>query len=83
MGLPHNHNISTTLILFSVRQKIRDGHPEFTVTGDYWPSLLYPHAKGDPKDAGTGIFKSGLLVKVSHHCFFQLGYVLIASAQLC
>lgn len=53
---------------FSERQKVKDGHPDFSVTGDSWPALLYPHAKGDSEDAEKGLFKSALLVKV----FYQL-----------
>lgn len=49
---------------FSHRQNIRDGHHDFAVTGDLWPALLYPHAKGDPEEAGEGLFKSALLIKV-------------------
>lgn len=61
------------LIQLSQRQSIRNGDAEFAVTGDLWPALLYPHAKGDAKDAEMGIFKSALLVKVS--TFFLLGFV--------
>jgi hypothetical protein len=55
------HVIYTTL---SDCQNIKDGHPNFSVTGDFWPAFLYPHTKGDPEDAEKGLFKSYLLVKV-------------------
>jgi hypothetical protein len=34
------------------------------VTGDAWPSFLYPHAKCDPEDVEKGLFKSAILLKV-------------------
>lgn len=50
--------------MYSVRQNIRDGHPDFPVTGDGWPSFLYPGAKGDVNDVEKGLFRSAILVKV-------------------
>lgn len=59
------------LTLLSHRQGIRDGEAAFVITGDFWPAFLYPHAKGNPKEAEVGIFKSALLVKVP--IFFPIG----------
>lgn len=47
-----------------VRQRIRDGHPEFVVSEDSWPAFLYPNAKCDPDDVEKGLFKSAILLKV-------------------
>lgn len=57
-------NIEIHYDFYRVRQQIRDGHPDFPVTGDGWPSFLYPHAKGDINDIENGLLKSALLVKV-------------------
>lgn len=48
-----------------MRQKIRDGHADYPVTGDAWPAFLYPHAKGDSKHVVKGFLRSAILVKVS------------------
>ncbi|KAF9464229.1 hypothetical protein BDZ94DRAFT_1162369, partial [Collybia nuda] len=53
----------------AVQQCIRDGHPNFSVTGDGWPSFLYPHAKGDVNDVEKGLLKSALLVKTYKFIF--------------
>jgi len=48
----------------SVRQSIRDGHPDFLVTADSWPGFLYPHAKANQNDMEHGLLQSAMLVKV-------------------
>jgi hypothetical protein len=48
----------------SVRSKIRDGHPDFIVTADSWPALVYPYGKGNVDDIEKGLFQSAILVKV-------------------
>ncbi|KAF9462567.1 hypothetical protein BDZ94DRAFT_1309465 [Collybia nuda] len=53
----------------SVRQKIRDGHPDFPVTGDSWPSFLYPHARGDENDVEKGLLRSAILIKAYKFIF--------------
>ena len=50
-----------------MRQNIRDGHPDFLVTADSWPALLYPHAKAIEDDMEHGLFQSAILVKVLHY----------------
>lgn len=62
------------LILLSHCQGIRDGEAAFIVTGDFWPAFLYPHAKGNAKEAEKGIFKSALLVKVQISCLLDCVY---------
>lgn len=51
---------------FRIRQKIRDGDEDYVVTGDSWPAFLFPHAKVNPDHIEEGMFRSALLLKVSH-----------------
>lgn len=48
----------------SVRAKIRDGDPEFTVTAGSWPMCMYAAQTCDPDDMEKGLFLSALLIKV-------------------
>lgn len=48
-----------------VQQNIREGHPDFMVTADLWPSFLYPNSKGDINNIEENLFKSAILLKVS------------------
>lgn len=57
-------NATLNSMIHSVRQYIRDGHPDFPITGDQWPSFLYPHARGDVHDLEKGFLKAAILVKV-------------------
>lgn len=52
-------------LFYSVRQNIRDGHPDFSVTADSWPAFLYPDASGDVTDVEKDMFKSAILIKAS------------------
>jgi hypothetical protein len=47
-----------------VRQQIRDGHPDFVITADFWPAFLYPAAMASD-DVEDGLFRSAILVKVT------------------
>jgi hypothetical protein len=49
---------------FSVRQKIRDGDPDFMVTASSWPIFLYAKYQSDPNNIEKGLFRSTLLLKV-------------------
>lgn len=53
-----------TNIIHRVRQNIRDGHPDFIISEDSWPSFLYPAGKYDPDNLEKGLFKSAILLKV-------------------
>ena len=52
-----------------MRQYIRDGHPDFVVTADSWPALLFPYAKAHDGDIEHGLFQSAILVKVGPDVF--------------
>ena len=54
-----------TILLISVRAKIRDGLDGYSANDDYWLRCLYEGENGDPEDVETGFLKSALLVKVS------------------
>jgi hypothetical protein len=47
-----------------VRQQIRNGHPDFVITADFWPAFLYPVAVASD-DVEDGLFRSAILVKVA------------------
>lgn len=70
IGLTYGENseVSTTFRHLSppqsVRQNIRDGHPDFLVTADSWPAFLYPHARANEDDMEQGLLQSAILVKV-------------------
>lgn len=51
--------------LCSVRNHIREGHPDFIVAADSWPTFLYPHGIANENQVEDGLFKSAILVKVS------------------
>lgn len=53
-----------TILLISVRAKIRDGIDGYNALDDYWVRCLYEGEKGDPEDVEKGFLKSSLLVKV-------------------
>jgi hypothetical protein len=50
---------------YSVRQNIRNGHPDYIVTADAWPAFLFPHARVNDEEVEDKLFKSAILVKVS------------------
>ncbi|KAF9455666.1 hypothetical protein BDZ94DRAFT_1360794, partial [Collybia nuda] len=52
-----------------VQQKIREGHPDYIVTGDSWPVFLFPNGKADPTDFKKGLFRSALLLKTYKFLF--------------
>jgi hypothetical protein len=52
-------------LFYSVRNRIREGHPDFIVTADSWPAFLYPHGLANEDQVDGGLFKSAILVKVS------------------
>jgi hypothetical protein len=54
----------TILVTIRVRNNIREGHPDYVVTADSWPSFLYPRAKGDVNNMDSGLFRSAILLKV-------------------
>jgi hypothetical protein len=58
------HPIMFIPVTIRVRNNIREGHPDYTVTADSWPSFLYPRAKGDVNDIERGLFRSAILLKV-------------------
>lgn len=60
---------------YSIRKKIRDGHPEFVVTAESWPAFLYPHARGhNDGNVEHGLFRSAILLKVCNVYFgIQVG----------
>lgn len=58
--IPHA-NIPATI---RVRNNIREGHPDYIVTADSWPSFLYPWANGDVNNMEGGLFRSAILLKV-------------------
>ena len=47
-----------------VRTGIREGHPDFIVTADSWPSFLFPNAQGSIANIEAGLFRSAILLKV-------------------
>jgi hypothetical protein len=44
---------------------IRDGHPDYVVTAHSWPTFLYAGNKCNADDIEEGLFRNGMLVKVS------------------
>ena len=52
-------------LFYSVRNHIREGHPDFIVTADSWLAFLYPHGLANDDQVEDGLFKSAILVKVS------------------
>ena len=52
-------------LFYSVRNRIREGHPDFIITADSWPAFLYPHGRANENQVEDGLFKSAILVKVS------------------
>src|ERR1700683_4193124 len=44
---------------------IRDGHPDYIVTAHSWPTFLYVGNKCNADDIEEGLFRNGMLVKVS------------------
>jgi hypothetical protein len=64
-----------------VRNNIREGHPDYTVTGDSWPSFLYPRAKGDVNDMERGLFRSAILLKVYINFYHETACLLTFPLQ--
>jgi len=60
----------------SVRQGIRDYHPDYHVTAHSWPAFLYQDEKYDPLKPVDGLFKGTLLLKV---CFMRMNDRLLKS----
>jgi hypothetical protein len=44
---------------------IRDGHHDYIVTAHSWPAFLYAGNKCNPDNMEEGLFRNGMLVKVS------------------
>ncbi len=51
-------------VLLRVKEKLRNG--ELTVAGDQWPVFLYHGYNYNQDDPWNGLFRSSLLVTVSH-----------------
>jgi hypothetical protein len=56
---------------YSIRQKIRNGDPEFMVTASSWPRFLYTNSHYDPTDVEKGLFQSKILLKVRSSLFTE------------
>jgi hypothetical protein len=56
-------------LLFSVRAKIREGHPEYPVTAHSWPNFLYAGFQAHVDDMERGLLQSELLVMVGYFPF--------------
>jgi hypothetical protein len=56
---------------YSIRQKIRDGDPEFMVTASSWPRFLYANSHYNPTDVEKGLFQSKILLKVRSSLFTE------------
>jgi hypothetical protein len=71
-------------LLPSIRQRIRYGDSEFTVTASSWPIFLYAKYTCDMADIAKGLFRSTLLLKVweSYSFVTQLNLVLSAGIQV-
>jgi hypothetical protein len=55
----------TVLTDLRVRKNIREGHPNFMVTAQSWPTFLYKNLTVDKNDFEKGLFKSSLLLRVA------------------
>jgi hypothetical protein len=66
----------------SMRRNIRDGHADFMVTAQSWPTFLYENFRVDPNDFEKGLFKSSILLKVgSGGVIFLLPSLTVQSCQ--
>lgn len=80
---PKLKNPSSTLLgshrNHSIKQSLRSG--ETTVTGDQWPIFLYSGFNYDADDPWNGLFRSTLLVSVSHSFYSQLAKLIDTGIQ--
>jgi hypothetical protein len=64
------HFVLNSLTLSRIKAKLRNG--DMIVSGDHWPIFLYAGHVYDPEDPWKGLFKSQILVSVSHLSFSSL-----------
>lgn len=64
----------------SIREAIRNYHPDYRVTSYSWPSYLYRDGRYDPKNPTNGLFKGELLVKV---CTSMILHIVVILKPVC
>jgi len=55
----------------SIRQAIRDYHPDYMITASSWPMFLYANGLYNHQNPRTGLFQGELLLKVRWMQYFD------------
>lgn len=62
--------MASFLLLFRVKSGLLSG--ELVISGDMWPRFLYQNFEYNPEEPWEGLFRSGLLVRVSGFLSFPV-----------